>query len=240
MGRGRETDGLEAVSSLLADSDYESAHAQRTKTALKTVRLPVAVLEALEKEAEDEDSSLNSVVQTVLARHVEWGVHSMKLGMISISKAVMAAMLNAIPDEEVVKMGRSVVAGTWLDRTMFLFQDSSLENVLKVLELSSRHQGLFDLAIKREQTNWVLTLHHELGPKFSLLLEAGFDQVLRGVFRVRPTFRTGDTTLTVKFPTEGYEVSRSNSEEFRAIRPLSIPQPEEVAAQIRRFSQLAR
>ena len=173
---------------------------RRLKTNLKTFRLPADVLNALRKEAADEDSSLNSVVLTVLTKHAEWDSNAHKLGFYTVPKTLLTGLLEAVNDEDLVRFARKEYAHSWTDASMFMFQEVSIECIIKILGLAARHQGMFDVNVNLQDNEYTVGIHHSLGRKFSFLLENAFDEIWKTAFRTQCTFRRGDTTLSMRFP----------------------------------------
>ncbi|MDA4127180.1 MAG: hypothetical protein OK452_08285 [Thaumarchaeota archaeon] len=172
---------------------------QKKRTAVKTFRLPEDVLDFLEKEAEDEGTTLNALVSSILIRHSEWGSMARKLGMISVSKSLLQAALESSRDEELVATSRKILPQGWKDMAMFKFHDFSLESMIQLFKLLTKYGYEADMDVNRVGNKYMISFRHALGPKFSLLLKNAIDELLRVSFHIQPTIETSDASVAVTF-----------------------------------------
>ena len=179
-------------------SDRDPRKKER-RTTIKTFRLPEELLLALEKDAEDEGTTLNALVSTVLARYAEWGSLAKKLGVISVSKGVLTAALDAADEDSLGVASRKTVPTAWKDMTVFRFHELTVDNLIQLWRLITKYGYPADLDVHKDGKEYLLSFRHDLGPKFSVLLANAFDETIRTLFHIQPTVESGDALITVRF-----------------------------------------
>jgi hypothetical protein len=177
----------------------EEPAGRRAETGLKTFRLPVALVEALEKEAEDRGMSSNALASSILTRHVNWDRKAEKFGYMSIYKPYLVNLVKSMDDKELERIGREVLPSEMKDLAQFMLGGTSPKQVLEAFGLLGRFMTNSNVEIKTDGEDYRLTIHHDLGPKWNLLSKAGLDELVRNSFKSQPTFTIGETIIEVRF-----------------------------------------
>jgi len=169
------------------------------KTTLRTFRFPEELARTLEAEAQEQGITLNALVSSILTKHVEWDEKAAKFGYIPTYKPIFQGLLQASDDESLDRLGRAVLAPMWKEMASFWFQDSSENRILDFLSLRSRHLPYVQTEVNREGRKCTIVTHHDLGPKWGVVLHSAFDELVRKSFHAQPTISVGDTVVTVEF-----------------------------------------
>ena len=143
--------------------------------------------------------TLNALVSSVLTKQSEWDAKAAKFGYIPVYRPIFAQLLQASDDDSLDRMGRAVLPAMWKEMTSFWFQDSSEARILDLLSMRSRHLPYVQTEVKREGHRCTIVTHHDLGPKWSVVLRGAFDELVRKYFHSQPTISVGDTVITVQF-----------------------------------------
>jgi hypothetical protein len=170
------------------------------KTTLRTFRFPEELAHLLEAEAQEQGMTLNALVSLVLTRHMEWDAKAAKFGYIPVYKPLLVSLLQASDEESLNQMGRTMLAPMWKEMASFWFHDSSEERILDLLSMRSRHLPYVQSEVRKEGRKCTIVTHHDLGPKWSIVLHGAFDELVRKFFHAQPTISVGDTVVTVDFP----------------------------------------
>ena len=171
----------------------------KRKTVLKTFRFQEELVQALEKEAEEESTSLNALVATALARHSEWVSKARKIGMVHISKTLFETVLEAADAEKLSLLVRQRMPVVLKDMAMFWFQDESLEGIVRLLTLIARFSWGQDLAVYKDGRHYVVSMKHGFGPRFSQVLKDEIDELLRSIYHIQPKVEVSDSLVTFTF-----------------------------------------
>jgi len=172
---------------------------RQRRTTLRTFRFPEELAQAVDAEAQEQGMTLNALVSSILTKHVEWDAKAAKFGFIPSYKPVVTALLQASDEASLDRIGRTVVAPMWKEMASFWFQNSSEESILDLLSMRSRHLPFVQSEVKRDGRRLTIVTHHELGPKWSIVMRGAFDELVRTSFRAQPTIGAGDTIVTVEF-----------------------------------------
>ena len=184
-----------------ASSDLTKTLRQR-KTTLRTFRFSEELTRALEAEAEEQGMTLNALVSSVLVKHIEWDAKAAKFGYIPNYKPIFMWLLQASDEESLNRLGRTVLPTMWREMASFWFKDSSENKILELLSMRSRHLPFVQSEVKREGRKCTIVTHHDLGPRWSIVLHSAFDELVTASFHKQPTISVGETVVTVEFPVQ--------------------------------------
>ena len=173
--------------------------ARQRKTTLRTFRLPEELARVLELEAQEQGMTLNALASSIFTKYAEWDGRAAKFGYIPVYKPVFEGLLQASDDESLDRMGRKVIAPMWREMASFWFHDSSADRILEFLPMRSRHLPYVQMVVNKEGRKCTIVTHHDLGPKYSVMLHGAFDELVRNSFHTQPMISVGDTVLTVEF-----------------------------------------
>lgn len=181
-----------------AHLEHEATGTPRQKTTLKTFRFPGELSLALEKEAEEHGISLNAQVSSILTQHTEWDAKAAKFGFIPIYKPTFIALLDEMSDDALRKIGRTIHLTMWKEMAEFFLAGSSGEALLDFLA-RPKPFPVVQTEVKRQGREYMAVFHHDLGPKWSVVLSSALDEFVRSSFHAQPTISAGDTVVTAQF-----------------------------------------
>ena len=143
--------------------------------------------------------TLNALVSSILSKYVEWDAKAAKFGYIPVYKSVFMDLLQTSDDKSLDELGRTVLAPMWKEMASFWFHDSSVDRILDLLSMRSRHLPYVQTELRKEGRMYTIVTHHDLGHKWSVALRGAFDELVRKSFRTQPTISAGDSVVTVEF-----------------------------------------
>jgi hypothetical protein len=177
----------------------EVAGHQRRKTVLKTFRFSEDLMRSLEFEAMEEGTTINALVGTVITQHLEWEIKARRFGYTPMYKPILRSLLEELGEESLAKIGKALPE-MWKEMAEFWFQDSSAEKVLEFLSFRSRYVPQMQAELKREGNTFTIVYHHDLGTRWSTVIQNALDELVRRSFRTPTTVCTGETVIEVQFP----------------------------------------
>jgi hypothetical protein len=168
------------------------------RTVVKSFRVNEEALGALQDEADRKSVSINTLVNQLLLDYSEFGRFSQGINALRLSKQTFAEILNSVSDEDLVRAGRTagesapvaVIASKW--------GKISVRTVIEFIHDLSAYAKLFEYYEKYENEHWIITLMHELGPKWSTFLSHYIGEALIAA-GVQPKTRTSDGTVIFSF-----------------------------------------
>ncbi len=172
---------------------------RRKKTITITFRLDESVIVTLRGESEHSHTSLNTLANQILQRYIEWDIYEHKVGFISLSRPVAAALFRNMSKQEIIEMATGLGRTATSDAVLFMKKKMDLDSFLAWFETCMRHSSI-EISHKVNGDINTYILKHDLGENYSLfektLLELIFRDVL-GKHLVDCSF--SDTILSFSF-----------------------------------------
>ncbi len=105
-----------------------------TRTATMTFRVNESSMRKLREEAENREISLNTLVNQIFKRYVEWGSYEPKVGMIPIAKPVLIQLFESISEEKIIEIATKVGKGAVKDIALFMKHSIDIDSFLDWFE----------------------------------------------------------------------------------------------------------
>jgi hypothetical protein len=178
---------------------------KRRKTILRTIRLSEDTDSVLERDAQEQNMSVNALISKIMTRYVEWDRIIRKTSGVTISSLLFRAVLNEISDQKLEGIAKDFGVKVIKDLAMMMFGKDDLDTLLKTCSLLGKYstgvRGSEPVSVESKiDGRYVLTLHHDWGPKGSVLFRSFFDNVVRNELGRQPTISVTDDAVTVNFP----------------------------------------
>lgn len=81
----------------------------------------------------------------------------------------------------------------------YWFQDSALDGLLDALSVTSKFDPNMRTRIVREEDAYTLVFHHDLGPKWSIVVKGASQEFVRKSFLIEPRVTAGESVVTTRF-----------------------------------------
>jgi len=169
------------------------------RTRLRTIRLSESLASSLQKDAVDEGTTVNSLVNRILSQYYGWGKRAREFGFISVHKPIYARLIEEADEETLVRLGREEVLSTWKEMAEFWLQDSSPDKMLEVIGVRARHDRQTESRIAQDKDTYTIVFRNDYGPKFSIVAESALREFVKQSFHVEPRISRGDTVVTARF-----------------------------------------
>jgi len=173
--------------------------AAERKTVLRTFRLSESLAGALEKEAVDEGTSVNTAANLIMGQYFDWEKKAREFGFMAIHKPVFRKMIEELDDKTLARIGREIVPASYEEMAEFWFQDASPEKILDVVAMRFKFDALMRAKISKEGDTYTVILHHDLGPKWSIVAESAARELTKRFFHVEPRITRGESVVTGRF-----------------------------------------
>jgi len=169
------------------------------KTRLKTIRISESLARSLEKEATDEGTTVNANVNSILDEHIVWHKKAQEFGFAAIPKQLFKSMLEGLDDETLARIGREVLPSVWKEIAEYWSGDSSPDGILNRLTERSKFTPHFRTRITREEGAYTIVMHHDFGPKWSIVTKNALQEFVKRSFHVEPRISVGESIVTSHF-----------------------------------------
>jgi hypothetical protein len=185
-----------------AGSKNEERHSDRAKKSQSiTFRLDSNTIDELQREADQNQISLNVLVNQVLKRYSDWDRYENRVGMMPVPKAILTSLIdkavdtakkNGIKEEnfgpmrdEIIKQAAEVAFNIMKDAVLFMKKQYNLWVVLAVLQDYMKVSGInSDHRIENGRKH-VFVIQHELGENWSLFTKELLKLIFENLAKVR-------------------------------------------------------
>ncbi|HYZ59096.1 MAG TPA: hypothetical protein VE544_05510 [Nitrososphaeraceae archaeon] len=142
----------------------------RRSTTLRTIRLTRDIDNLLQKDAKSKRISTNSLLTSIITKYAEWDRYAEKFGLVSLTRADSRSILEAIDDNKLSQIGIDLGKRAFKEFLMIWFKKADVEKVLEGISLWCKYAGIAEYDLETDGRNYTITLHHEIGEKWSNLI----------------------------------------------------------------------
>ena len=141
----------------------------RTKSVTKSFRLDNDIINKIEQQAEDNNTSLNSEVNNILRKYVDWDMLANKVGMIPIARPILSEIFQRImTKEQVIDLANNVAKNVIHETAHFMKGSLTLESFLSWLKTRMEHSSKVNYAIENNGHQIRIIFKHDLGENWSI------------------------------------------------------------------------
>jgi predicted DNA-binding protein len=176
---------------------------KRSKTVLRTIRLSKEFDDALQVEAEENGITASSLVNRIVKKYVEWDRQVEKFKFASMAAETFRTLIEKVDDETLASVVRTLSGSLPESVTLYWFKKINLNTVLETISLYGKYSGLYVVEINRVEGDHVITLHHELGNKWSYIIGSFISQFIKNELGVAPEATVTDNTTVLTFRAGG-------------------------------------
>jgi hypothetical protein len=166
-----------------------------------TFRIEESVMQQLKAESEKKEISLNTLVNQILKRFVDWDMYEPRVGMIPIAKPIVSALFEIAPHEKIAELAQKVGKNAVHDITLFMKSKVDLDSFLSWFEMRMKSSSI-ELSHTVESDLHTYILKHDLGYNWSLYHKTLLELIFNDVLSKRVDVAITNTTLTFKFTTD--------------------------------------
>ncbi|MDP9288609.1 MAG: hypothetical protein M3P08_10475 [Thermoproteota archaeon] len=180
----------------------EETHSDKPKKSQSiTFRLDSHTIDELQREADQNQISLNVLVNQVLKRYSDWDRYENRIGMMPVPKAMLTSLIdkavdmtkkNGIKEEDIervrdqiIKQAAEIAFNIMKDAVLFMKKQYNLWVVLAVLQEYMKVSGInSDHRIEGGRKH-VFVIQHELGENWSLFTKELLELIFENLAKVR-------------------------------------------------------
>jgi hypothetical protein len=175
-----------------------ASNGRSRKSVTMTFRVDENIMNALKQETEKRQVSLNTLVNQILKRFIDWDMYEPKVGMIPIAKPVVTALFDNMREQDIVEMASKVGKNAIHDIALFMNNKMDLASFLSWFETRMAHSAI-ELNHKVQNYSHTYVMKHDLGYNWSLYHKTLLVLMFNEIFRKRADVAITSTTLLLKF-----------------------------------------
>ena len=174
---------------------------------VKSVRIPSSLLQNLKSESSVRNTSVNSLIVSILREHADYSRLAADFSFLSITDETLFALTNSIDDTKLIGLARELGAAGPKEIMLSQSNEVNLSALKLYFHFVDRYQKTLSLQIDDSKSKCItVTAKHNGGQKWTLFLENYFASAMESCF---PSLR--------------YEVQRSrNLLEFKIFSEEAI------------------
>lgn len=190
---------------------YSKSESTTRKSRSITFRLDSNVLDELQYEANNNEISLNVLVNQVLRKYVEWGRYENKLGMMPVPKVMLSSFINETMilaqnngiflesyRDELIKYSAKKAYQNIKESVLFMKKKFDLWSVLGVLQEYMKVSGIVsDHKIENSRIH-VFVIQHDLGVHWSLFAKELLSLVFYELANVKANIVTTENSTVAE------------------------------------------
>ncbi len=174
-----------------------------------TFRISTPILNTLRGESESKGTSLNSVVNQVLKRYVEWDEFEPQVGMIPFPKTVLHDIFSDMSEEQIIKLATNVGKDTAIDMAIFMKGRIDVSGFISWIEMRMRNSDSQIIHRVNGDAEHTVIIRHGLGRNWSLYLKVMLVSAITEVFKAQ----VKDIILTDSMISFAYKKNEGQSKE---------------------------
>ncbi|HEU5120840.1 MAG TPA: hypothetical protein VFT71_07605 [Candidatus Nitrosocosmicus sp.] len=175
-----------------------SSFADSKKTTTMTFRIDENVLKILRSESERNQITLNSLVNQLLKRYVEWDMYAPKVGLIPIAKPIVFQLFSKMSKEDISTMAKEIGKDVVHDIALFMKNKMDLDSFLSWFE-TRMASSLTETNHTIQDGYHVYVLKHELGENWSLYHKIVIELMFNEIFNKTVNVTVSSTTIRFRF-----------------------------------------
>lgn len=168
------------------------------KTATMTFRIDEDVLNKLRTESEHRETSLNTFVNQIFKRYVEWDMFESKVGMVPVAKPIIIELFAKMSEEEIIDMANRVGKNVVRDIALFMKGDINLNSFLSWFETRMKASSI-ELNHNIKSGYHTFIVKHDLGENWSLFHKTVLDLIFQELLDKKVEFDYNAGMISFRF-----------------------------------------
>jgi hypothetical protein len=172
--------------------------AKNQNTVVTSLRMPKDVAQTIKRDAEASGLSFNAIIMKALRRYTEWDRFTQKIGFVNIPREMLKAILEDV-DQQKLDMISKGLGSSYKESILLWFKEVNLKTFLEFFRIASTYSGLLEYDIKSTGNNYTITIHHQLGEKWSKAYPQFAHDMFNSCLGVTPDVEVGKNHAVIRF-----------------------------------------
>ncbi len=155
---------------------------QKRTTTTITFRKDNNIMHKINAKAEQEDISLNTLINQILKRYAEWDMYEGKAGMVPLNRPVVKKLFEGLSKEEIINMSRDLAKDAVYNIALFMKGQGKLDVESFLSWFLSRMKNCSEIVENKENHTITYIMKHDLGENWSLYHKTVLETVFNEIF----------------------------------------------------------
>ena len=172
---------------------------KRRETITVTLRIDKDIMNKLALDAENDSISLNSLVNHVLKRYVEWNKFEDKSSMIPINSIVLKELFHIIDKDQTIKLAKDVAKDAVY--SLILFMNGKVDYKILASWYKERMRHCSEISEKQiDNYQYKIIFKHELGENWSLYHKIILESICHDYISKPTEINITNSTIAINIP----------------------------------------
>lgn len=168
------------------------------KTRSMSFRIPEDVGEALETDAQINNTSPSTLLTQILNHHTGYDGNAGRAGLIAFPKSLLVKLMDGYSEEKVIAIAYHMSQDVMTDMMAILQNDYSIESFLQTIESWARVSHIpFTRETKGNLNTFVI--QHNMGKNWSLYLSHLYKNVIEELAQRKASVVTTNNSVRIRF-----------------------------------------
>lgn len=184
---------------------HNTSKRTRKVTTTITFRIDADTIDKLRAESTSHDVSLNTSVNKILKKHVQWDMFEPQAGTMPLAKPVVAELLANMSKEQITNLAKNVAKTAVQDILLVMKGKIDLDSFLSWFETLMK-KGFIEInhTVENNDSTHRYTVKHNLGENWALLIKSLLQIIFNDVLGIRiDIINLSNTTLVFQFENNG-------------------------------------
>ena len=193
------------------------------KTVTRTIRVSRKVAASLDESASKQGVTFNAVANRALQRYAAFDRFANELRFLTLPRETIRALIDSIDDDTLRRLAVTTGSRVPRDVVLYFFRETTVPAFLDYLRVISTYNRVGSIDVSADQSSTTITVHHDLGGKWSTFLCEYLSSATRRILGVDPRCEVGDNLFVLRLEGVNKQVAAPD-------RPVSdLPAPARVA-----------
>jgi hypothetical protein len=166
------------------------------------MRLDEELDQALRNRAKEERVTVNSLMNRVLWKFIEWDLPCSKIGMVGVSQVTVTKFLTEVDDEKLTELGKQIAWEFVKPFIEYLYGKLSVDSSILFFKRMSHYANRFEFDATVEGGRRTLVLRHNMSQKWSRYYSGLAEGLYHDLLGKQAKIDSTDELCMVQFPAD--------------------------------------
>jgi len=171
----------------------------KTRTVPKSFRVDEPALQAMDKDAQSQNVSLNTLVNQIFKQYADYDRYARKISTVKLSSSTFRGLLSALDADKVIEVAKTSGSGVPQAFATAKSGRVNMKALLDHIRYLSVYAHLCEISETADAQGHNLTLIHDFGLNWSIFL-VHYMTAMFGLIGVTPKIEMSDRSVSLTIP----------------------------------------
>ena len=169
------------------------------KTSSISFRINEEYEKVLRDIAEENKTSLNTLVNQIFGNYVEFELYAKKFGTLRMSTDTFRRILDGMNEKSIVEIATRCGSQEVKEFILFKWKELTSDSVSEFIKMYFEHCGYGMCDMQTNDSTSEVSIHHDFGKKGSIFLKAFLEAIVQSSLERDSDVTITDNSVTLKF-----------------------------------------